>query len=91
LKYIHPIRNQRFYYPLAPTLPRPRWAPASARYKRIARESYSCTPECQPCITLGDGKAFFSDTIGQAGAFNGAAQGGGAAAGPSPAALQQAH
>jgi Pilus formation protein N terminal region len=59
-------------------------------YKGVARESYSCTPECQPRITLGDGKTFFSDTIGQTGARNGAAQGG-AAAGPPPPALQQAH
>ncbi len=51
-------------------------------YKGEERESYSCTPECQPRITLGDGKAFFGETIGQNGARNGAAQGGGAAAAP---------
>jgi len=49
-------------------------------YKGVARESYSCTPECHPRITLGDGKEFFGETIGQSSARNGAAQGGGAAA-----------
>jgi Pilus formation protein N terminal region len=48
-------------------------------YKGIARESYSCTPECQPRITLGDGKEYFGETIGQTGARSGAAQGGASA------------
>lgn len=46
-------------------------------YRGVARETWSCAPECQPRITLGDGPAYFGDTIGQAGARNGAAQGGG--------------
>jgi len=52
-------------------------------YRGAARETWSCTPECQPRITLGDGKDFFGDTIGQAGARSGAAQGGGASTGTS--------
>jgi len=59
-------------------------------YRGVARETYSCASECQPRITLGDGKDYFGDTLGQAGARNGAAQGNGAPAaaapsGPSPA------
>ncbi len=52
-------------------------------YKGVARQTYSCAPECQPRITLGDGKDFFGDTIAQAGARSGAAAGGAATA-PSP-------
>jgi hypothetical protein len=55
-------------------------------YRGVARETYSCTPECQPRMTLGDGKDFFGDTLGQIGARNGAALGGAAASGPLPAA-----
>ena len=36
-------------------------------YKGLARESYSCTPECSPRITLGDDTKFFSDTMSQSG------------------------
>jgi len=45
-------------------------------YRGVARETWSCAPECQPRNTLGDGKDFFGDTLGQIGARNGAAQGG---------------
>jgi putative type II/III system pilus formation protein len=55
-------------------------------YRGVARETWSCAPECQPRITLGDGKDFFGDTIGQAGARSGAAQSGGAAMPTAPAA-----
>ncbi len=55
-------------------------------YRGVARETWSCAPECQPRITLGDGKDFFGDTIGQAGARSGAAQSGGAAMPAAPAA-----
>jgi hypothetical protein len=34
-------------------------------YKGAERETYSCTPECQRRITLGDGTAYFDATIGQ--------------------------
>jgi len=36
-------------------------------YKGTARESYSCTPECAPRITLGDDVKFFGDTLAQTG------------------------
>jgi hypothetical protein len=36
-------------------------------YKGVARESYSCTPECAPRITLGDDPKFFGDTMSQSG------------------------
>jgi len=34
-------------------------------YKGVDRETYSCTPDCQPRITLGDSAAYFDATIGQ--------------------------
>lgn len=36
-------------------------------YKGVARESYSCSPECAPRITLGDAPEYFAATIGQTG------------------------
>jgi hypothetical protein len=36
-------------------------------YKGVARESYSCTPQCAPRITLGDDTKFFSETLSQSG------------------------
>jgi Flp pilus assembly secretin CpaC len=44
-------------------------------YRGIARESYSCTPYCEPRITLGDSQGFFDPAIGQAGARSGQAGG----------------
>jgi hypothetical protein len=41
-------------------------------YKGTARESYSCTPECSPRITLGDDTKFFGDTLGESGSRIGA-------------------
>jgi hypothetical protein len=43
-------------------------------YKGTARESYSCTPECAPRITLGDDSKFFGDTMTQSGSRTGGAQ-----------------
>ena len=43
-------------------------------YKGIARESYSCTPECAPRITLGDEAKFFNETLAQSGNRAGQAQ-----------------
>lgn len=43
-------------------------------YKGIERESYSCAPNCERRITLGDSPAFFNATITQSGARNGQAQ-----------------
>ena len=42
-------------------------------YRGVTRESYSCTPYCEPRITLGDSPAFFDIAIGQAGARSGQA------------------
>jgi len=50
-------------------------------YRGVTRETWSCAPECQPRITLGDGATYFGEAIGQAGTRNGAAQGGGAGGG----------
>jgi hypothetical protein len=44
-------------------------------YKGIERESYSCAPNCERRITLGDSPAYFNATISQSGARNGQAQG----------------
>ena len=30
-------------------------------YKGVARESYSCSPECSPRMTLGDDNKYFTD------------------------------
>jgi Pilus formation protein N terminal region len=49
-------------------------------YRGVNRETFSCTPECEPRITLGDSSAFFDATIGQAANRNARAQAGGAAA-----------
>jgi hypothetical protein len=49
-------------------------------YRGSNRESYSCTPDCEPRITLGDSAGFFDQTIGQAGTRNSRAQTGGTAA-----------
>ncbi len=44
-------------------------------YRGPNRESYSCTPDCEPRITLGDSPGFFDQTIGQSGNRNSRAQG----------------
>jgi Pilus formation protein N terminal region len=36
----------------------------------LDRESYSCTPNCQPSLLLGDATKYFSDVGGQAGQRN---------------------
>jgi hypothetical protein len=36
-------------------------------YRGIARNTYSCTPECAPRITLGDDTDFFDKNLAQAG------------------------
>jgi hypothetical protein len=43
-------------------------------YRGVDRESYSCTPECAPRITLGDNAKYFGETMTQAGARNTQAQ-----------------
>lgn len=39
-------------------------------YRGLTRESYSCTPNCQRRITLGDGPEFFNSTIAQTDSLN---------------------
>jgi len=55
-------------------------------YKGTERESYSCSPECAPRITLGDTDKFFSSTMGASTARTGGAAGGAQASGSAPAA-----
>jgi len=43
-------------------------------YKGVARESYSCAPECAARLTLGDSSAFFTDTMMQITTRTGGAQ-----------------
>jgi len=42
-------------------------------YRGIDRETYSCTPDCERRLTLGDAQAFFAATAGQITARNGLA------------------
>lgn len=44
-------------------------------YKGVERESYSCAPDCERRITLGDSTAYFNQTLTQTAARNGQAQG----------------
>jgi len=49
-------------------------------YRGVARNTYSCTPECAPRITLGDDTEYFDKTLAQAGSRNTQALAAGAAA-----------
>jgi hypothetical protein len=49
----------------------------------MERESYSCTPQCQPSAQLGDSQKYFGEVSAQASSRNTLASGG-AAAGPTP-------
>jgi hypothetical protein len=40
-------------------------------YKGIERETYSCAPNCERRITLGDSQGYFNATLGQSGARTG--------------------
>ena len=42
-------------------------------YKGVERESYSCAPNCERRITLGDSPGFFNATLTESGARNGQA------------------
>ena len=44
-------------------------------YRGADRQSYSCTPGCEPRITLGDANAYFASTLGQTVTRNGNARG----------------
>lgn len=39
-------------------------------YRGVDRETYSCTPDCERRITLGDSTNFFTQTMGQSDARN---------------------
>jgi hypothetical protein len=39
-------------------------------YKGVERESYSCTPDCERRVTLGDSPAYFGAVLGQTGSRN---------------------
>ena len=54
-------------------------------YRGVQRETWSCTPNCERRITLGDSADYFAAIAGQAEARNGAATSGGAAATKAPA------
>jgi len=43
-------------------------------FKGVERESYSCTPDCERRITLGDSPAYFNATLLQTGTRTGQAQ-----------------
>ena len=49
-------------------------------YKGIERESYSCAPECERRLTLGDSPAYFGAILSQAGSRTGGPGGGAPAA-----------
>lgn len=44
-------------------------------YRGVVRETYSCTPFCDPRVTLGDGQAFFGTNLSQTGAWISQVQG----------------
>jgi Flp pilus assembly secretin CpaC len=47
-------------------------------YRGVERESYSCTPNCERRIVLGDSPVYFDSVIGQTGSRTGQALSGGA-------------
>jgi hypothetical protein len=51
-------------------------------FRGADRETYSCAPNCERRITLGDSPAFFDPTLAQIGSRNGGAGGAGAAPPP---------
>ncbi|MGA7972320.1 MAG: pilus assembly protein N-terminal domain-containing protein [Pseudolabrys sp.] len=50
-------------------------------YRGMDRESYSCAPQCEPRITLGDSNKYFAGTMGQTAARDHGAQSGGGGGG----------
>jgi Flp pilus assembly secretin CpaC len=63
----------------------PRGADTVQIYRGVQRETWSCTPNCERRITLGDSADYFAAIAGQADARNGAATSGGASAAKGPA------
>jgi len=49
-------------------------------YKGVERESYSCAPECEKRLTLGDSAGYFTGILQQSGARIGGVGGGGGSA-----------
>jgi hypothetical protein len=47
-------------------------------FRGVDRETWSCAPNCEPRITLGDAPPFFTQTLGETTARNGQAAGNGA-------------
>jgi Flp pilus assembly secretin CpaC len=45
-------------------------------FRGVERETYSCTPDCEKRITLGDTQNYFAATLGQSGTLATQAQGG---------------
>jgi hypothetical protein len=43
-------------------------------YKGVERQTYSCAPNCERRITLGDSPAYFKDNLAESGARSGQAQ-----------------
>ena len=44
-------------------------------YRGVTRETYSCAPNCEPRVTLGDAPGFFAVNLGQTGTWIGQVQG----------------
>jgi len=44
-------------------------------YRGVERNTYSCSPSCDPRVTLGDSSNFFAATLGQTGTWIGQVQG----------------
>jgi len=66
----------------------PKGADLVTVYKGTDRESYSCSPECAPRITLGDSDKYFSGTMGESTARTGGAAGGAQANASAPPAAR---
>lgn len=54
-------------------------------YRGVNRETYSCSPTCEPTIAVGDSKAFFENALNNARTRDGAASGGAASGGAAAA------
>ena len=53
-------------------------------YKGIERETYSCAPECERRLTLGDSPAYFGNILAQSGSRTGGAPAASAAPAAAP-------
>jgi len=56
--------------------------PTVVVYRGVARQTYSCTPECLPRITLGDDADYFGKTLDQSSTRNTQAMAAGSKSGP---------